>query len=162
MPAVCFMKLMQHAHRLVDTPCHCRQPGQYCGGTRRNASDEDRAERRGENAALALAITGDMPDPSSRPAELQANNTAVDLALAHPATPRNPYTQPAGPKDTPSQMDAPWTGDAQTQQWSRTVTDQVMERGLKNEHTETATPQRAMKRDSSSGNTLKPKLKFAA
>ncbi|WP_426700051.1 hypothetical protein ACPPVV_11645 [Rhodanobacter sp. Col0626] len=44
----------------------------------------------------------------------QANNTAVELAIAHPAEPRDPYTQPAAAHDTPSRIAAPWNRDAQT------------------------------------------------
>jgi predicted ABC-type ATPase len=73
----------------------------------------------------------------------QANNAAVDLALANPPTPRDPYTQPAGPKDARSILDAPWKHDAQTQHWSRTVTDEMLEHGIKITHVETASPQRA-------------------
>ena len=88
----------------------------------------------------------------------QANNTAVELALAHPPTPRDPYTQPAGPKDTPSRLDAPWVRDAQTQQWSRTVTDQLMEHGLKSTHAEVAGPQRAMELDAAAHQAIRDNL----
>ena len=84
----------------------------------------------------------------------QANNTAVELALAHPATPRDPYTQPANANDTPSHRDAQWTHDAQTQQWSRRVTDQVMEHGLTSAHTETAGAQRAAQLDAAAQRTV--------
>ena len=61
----------------------------------------------------------------------QANNAAVELSLTHPPTPRDPWTQPADPHDRPSHQEASWTRDAQTHQWSRTVTEQVIEHGLK-------------------------------
>ena len=88
----------------------------------------------------------------------QANNTAVELALAHPATPRDPYTQPAGPHDARSLTDAPWTRDAQTRQWSRTVTDAVMEHGLKSTHIDIATPQRAAQLDAAAEHTIAENL----
>ncbi|MFC4765390.1 phospholipase effector Tle1 domain-containing protein [Dyella koreensis] len=88
----------------------------------------------------------------------QASSTAVELQLARPFTPVDPYTQPAGPHDTPSQIDAPWTRDAQTKQWSRTVTDQVMEHGLKSAHAEVATPQRAGQLDVAAQNTIADNL----
>ena len=73
----------------------------------------------------------------------QATNAAAELALARVPTPRDPYTQPAGPNDTPSHGYAPWTRDAQTQQWSRVVKGAVMEHGLQSTYTDVATPPRA-------------------
>jgi len=84
----------------------------------------------------------------------QADNTAVELALAHPARPSDPHTQPAGPGDTRSVIDASWTRDPHTRQWSRTVTDAVMEHGLKSTHVETAAPARAAELDAAARHTM--------
>gem|GEM_PF-4516797 len=77
----------------------------------------------------------------------QANSAAVELALAHPVAPRDPYTQPAAAHDTVSLAEASWIRDAQTRQWSRHVVDQVMEHGMVSTHTDIATPQRAAELD---------------
>ncbi|WP_449424753.1 XVIPCD domain-containing protein, partial [Rhodanobacter lindaniclasticus] len=87
-----------------------------------------------------------------------ANNTAVELALAHPATPRDPYIQPATAQDTPSRLPAPWQRDAVSAAWSRTVTDAVLEHGLKRTHGETATPSRAAALDAAAHATLAANL----
>ncbi|WP_426700053.1 hypothetical protein ACPPVV_11655 [Rhodanobacter sp. Col0626] len=84
----------------------------------------------------------------------QANNTAVELAMAHPAEPRDPYTQPAAAHDTPSRIAAPWNRDAQTQAWSRYVTDQVLEHGPASTHMETATPERAAQLNAAAQQTI--------
>ncbi|MEO6926785.1 MAG: hypothetical protein ABI129_08945, partial [Rhodanobacter sp.] len=84
----------------------------------------------------------------------QANNTAVELALAHTTEPRDPYTQPAAAHDTPSRIAAPWTRDVQTQAWSRHVTDQVLEHGLTSTHIEAAIPQRATQLDTAAQQTI--------
>jgi predicted ABC-type ATPase len=88
----------------------------------------------------------------------QANNAAADLALANPPTPRDPYRQPAGPNDTRSQLDAPWKHDAQTQLWSRTVTDEMLEHGIKITHVETASPQRAAELNAAAQHTIAENL----
>jgi len=84
----------------------------------------------------------------------KASNTAVDLALAHPNTPKDPYSQPAGPGDTQSIGDAPWARDPQTQTWSRHVTDQVLEHGITIAHNETATPSRAAQLNHAADQTI--------
>lgn len=88
----------------------------------------------------------------------QANNTAVELALGHPATPCDPYTQPAGTNDTPSKLSAPWTRDTQTRQWTRHVTDQVLEHGLAATHDEVASAQRAAQLDAAAQQTIAANL----
>ena len=88
----------------------------------------------------------------------QANNTAVELALAHPAPPRDPYTQPASAQDTSSRLPAPWQRDAASGAWSRTVTDAVLEHGLKSTHVETATPSRTAALDAAAHATLADNL----
>ena len=84
----------------------------------------------------------------------QANNTAVDLALAHQDEPRDPYAQPGGPDDTPSRIAAPWIRDSQTQQWSRLVTDRVLEHGLASTHVEQADRPRAAQLDEAAEQTI--------
>lgn len=88
----------------------------------------------------------------------QANNTAVNLALAHPAEPRDPYTQPAAPHDTPSHVAAPWKRDAQTQQWSRVVTDRMLEHGMAATHIEHASAARAAQLDAAARQTVETNL----
>lgn len=88
----------------------------------------------------------------------QANNTAVELALSHPAPPRDPYTQPAGANDPPSKLAAPWIRDVDTRQWSRQVTDQVMEHGLTVNHSDPATPQRTAQLDAAAQQTIATNL----
>lgn len=88
----------------------------------------------------------------------QANNTAVELALEHVATPRDPYTQPATAQDAPSRLAAPWQRDAASGSWSRTITDAVLEHGLKSTHVETATPSRSAELDAAAQATLAANL----
>lgn len=88
----------------------------------------------------------------------QANNAAVNLALAHPAEPRDPYTQPAAPHDTPSHVAAPWKRDAQTQQWSRVVTDRMLEHGMAATHIEHASAARAAQLDEAARQTIEANL----
>lgn len=88
----------------------------------------------------------------------QANNAAVNLALAHPAEPRDPYTQPAAPHDTPSHVAAPWKRDAQTQQWSRVVTDRMLEHGMAATHVEHASAARAAQLDEAVRQTIEANL----
>lgn len=88
----------------------------------------------------------------------QANNAAVNLALAHPAEPRDPYTQPAAPHDTPTHVAAPWKRDAQTQQWSRVVTDRMLEHGMAATHVEHASTARAAQLDEAARQTIEANL----
>jgi hypothetical protein len=88
----------------------------------------------------------------------QANNTAVELALANPAEPRDPYTQPAAAHDAPSQITAPWTRDVQTHTWSRHVTDRVLEHGINITHLDAASPERAAQLDAAAQQTIAENL----
>jgi hypothetical protein len=88
----------------------------------------------------------------------QANNTAVELALANPAEPRDPYTQPAAAHDAPSQITAPWTRDVQTHTWSRHVTDRVLEHGINITHLDAASPERAAQLDAAAQQTIAESL----
>jgi hypothetical protein len=84
----------------------------------------------------------------------KASNTAVDLALAHPNTPKDPYSQPPGKGDAYSIRDAEWTRDPQNQTWSRHVTDQVLEHGITIAHNETAGPVRAAQLNHAADQTI--------
>jgi hypothetical protein len=88
----------------------------------------------------------------------QASSVAVELALAHPPRPRDPYSQPASPQDTPSHVDAPWKRDAQTQQWSRVVTDRMLEHGMAATHIEHASAARAAQLDEAARQTIEANL----
>lgn len=88
----------------------------------------------------------------------QANSTAVELALGHPAPPQDPYSQSAGGNDAPSKLPASWIRDADTEHWSRHVTDQVMEHGLTSNHTVVANPQRAAQLDAAAQQTIEANL----
>lgn len=57
--------------------------------------------------------------------DYKASSTAVELALAHAPSPRNPFSQPAGPGDAHAVDATPWTRDPATRQWSRYVADQT-------------------------------------
>jgi hypothetical protein len=135
-----------------------KQPQQ--GWTRSVQTDQldTDAMRFSEGMPVYKTRTESAPPAMAERLTFQANSAAVDLALANPPTPRDPFTQPAGPKDTPSRVDAPWRHDAQTQQWSRTVTDEVLEHGIKSTHVETASLQRAAELDAAAQHTMAENL----
>lgn len=85
----------------------------------------------------------------------QASSTAAELAIARAQPPLDPYSQPALPGDTPSLREAPWTRDPATHQWSRHVTDQVLEHGLTSAHTEVAHSSRAAQLDRAAEQTVR-------
>ncbi|MGN6480214.1 zeta toxin family protein [Luteibacter sp.] len=72
----------------------------------------------------------------------KASGVQVQLALAHPPAPRDPYSIKAAPTDTPSLREANWQRDAGTHAWSRSVTTGYMEHGLPVTRTELASPDR--------------------
>jgi len=72
----------------------------------------------------------------------KASGVQVQLALAHPPAPRDPYSIKAEPTDTPSLREANWERDAGTHAWSRSVTTGYMEHGLPVTRTELASPDR--------------------
>nr|WP_199041393.1 XVIPCD domain-containing protein [Dyella sp. ASV24] len=88
----------------------------------------------------------------------KATNVAVSLALARAPTPQDPYAQPAAAGDTASVKDAPWMRDPNTHQWSRHVTDRILEHGLTSAHTEFATPQRAAQLEQAAQQTIQDNL----
>jgi hypothetical protein len=91
----------------------------------------------------------------SRRLTFQANNTATELALATTYKPQDPYRQPANAHDTPTADGAPWVRDAGTRQWSRHITDQVLEHGMTRSHVEHATPQRTAELEESAMDTIR-------
>lgn len=85
----------------------------------------------------------------------QANTTAVELALAHPAAPREPYTQPANAHDAASFGNPPWQRDPHTGTWQRQIRFDFVERGMTPPfHTETASPPRAAQLDAAAARTI--------
>lgn len=91
----------------------------------------------------------------------QANTTAVELALAHRAQPRDPYTQPASASDTPLPGNPPWTRDPQTPQWSRLYVDAFAERGLSQHTRVLASPERAAQLDTAAVQLIADNLAHA-
>ncbi|GAA5081731.1 zeta toxin family protein [Lysobacter panacisoli] len=91
----------------------------------------------------AVVATGSLADRLN----YQATNTSVELVLAHPPVPKNPYALPAGVHDTPSLLPRDWTRDPDSGAWQREVVTDVIERGHKITHTETASPSRAAELD---------------
>ena len=88
----------------------------------------------------------------------QASSASVELALANPASPRDPYTQPAGPYDARLPDNPPWKRDPQTQQWSRTYTDAFVERGMSHTTSVPATLGRAAQLDAAAQQTVAENL----
>ncbi|QJD69549.1 hypothetical protein HG421_18840 [Xanthomonas campestris pv. badrii] len=84
----------------------------------------------------------------------KASGTSIELALGSPPQNKDPYTQPANAHDTRSLRDAPWIHNPDTQQWTRQVTDGLVDRSMRT-HTETASPQRAAQLDEASQHVLK-------
>lgn len=77
----------------------------------------------------------------------KATSKSVELVLGNPPTPRDPFTQPVASGEPVGQGSTPWTRDAQTGAWMRTVTDAFAERGLSATHEERAEPARAAELD---------------
>lgn len=111
-------------------------------------------------AERGLSQTHEQPAPAALAERLtyQANTAAVDLALAHPAKPRDPYTQQADAEDAALPGNPPWIRDAQTRQWSRTYVDAFAERGLSHYNIEMATPKRAAQLDAAAGQIVSNNL----
>lgn len=91
----------------------------------------------------------------SRRLSFQASNTAVELTLATTYKPQDPYRQPPNAHDTPTTDGAPWVRDAGTRQWSRHITDQVLEHGMTRSHVEHATPQRTAELENAAMDTIR-------
>lgn len=84
----------------------------------------------------------------------QASTAAIELALAHPHRPTDPYTQPASTGDTHSIRDAPWRRDPQTHLWTRRVVFGLLEHGMVNAHAERAPAARAAELDHAAERTV--------
>ena len=82
--------------------------------------------------------------------DYKASNVAIGLTLAHPPTPRDPYTIPANEHDTHSLREAPWTRNPETHQWNRTIAAGLIDYRVMDYRTETASPQRAAELDRAS------------
>lgn len=82
--------------------------------------------------------------------DYKASNVAIGLTLAHPPTPRDPYTLPANEHDTHSLREAPWTRNPETHQWNRTIASGLIDYRVMDYRTETASPQRAAELDRAS------------
>lgn len=72
-----------------------------------------------------------------------ASNASAALAMREAASPRDPFTLPAGEGDRSSLAAADWKLDPQTGDWHRDVVVQIIERGQKITDPETANPERA-------------------
>jgi Zeta toxin len=68
----------------------------------------------------------------------KASSTSVQLILNSPPRPTDPYTVPADKNDTHSITSADWKREPNSGKWEREVVDQIVDRGLKITHTETA------------------------
>ena len=112
------------------------------GWTRTVSTRDPDASRLNEGFPVYLEQTLTANPALTHELNYKASGIAVQMALAHPPTPQDPYSIAPGPSDTPSIRESPWTRDAQTQAWSRSVTTGVMEHGMVNAHTETASPQK--------------------
>lgn len=77
----------------------------------------------------------------------QASKTATELALGSPPQSRDPYTLPAGERDTSSLQRAEWKHDAQIGGWTREVVTGYLDRGFPLTQPELATPERAAQLD---------------
>ncbi|MGO4701406.1 XVIPCD domain-containing protein [Dyella sp. 2RAB6] len=94
--------------------------------------------------------------------DYKASNVAIGLTLAHPPTPRDPYTIPANEHDTRSLREAPWTRSAETHQWSRTIAAGLIDYRVMDYRTEVASPQRAAELERSSRQIVADNLTHSA
>ncbi|NKJ19691.1 XVIPCD domain-containing protein [Dyella sp. SG609] len=94
--------------------------------------------------------------------DYKASNVAIGLTLAHPPTPRDPYTLPANERDTHSLREAPWTRSPDTHQWSRTVAAGLIDYRVMDYRTEVASPQRAAELERASQQIVKDNLAHSA
>jgi hypothetical protein len=74
----------------------------------------------------------------------KASNVAVELALAHPHRPQDPFTQPASRQEAAG---GDWVRNPQTHAWNRNVDDPnpvfTIDGPITSTHVETASPQRS-------------------
>lgn len=84
----------------------------------------------------------------------KASGVQVQLQLANPSIPHDPYMQKSDASDTPSLREANWRRDPETHQWNRQVTDGYLEHGLPRSHQEQASPERASLLDQAAQATI--------
>lgn len=76
----------------------------------------------------------------------KASRQAVQLRLASPDVPVDPYRVAADSRDTPSLHESPWVRDPDTRRWTREVADRVIDRTTQT-RTEVADPAKAAELD---------------
>ncbi|MGH8083323.1 MAG: hypothetical protein ACREP7_22290, partial [Lysobacter sp.] len=83
----------------------------------------------------------------------KASTLSVQLRLADPDIPLDPYRIAADSRDTPSLRDSPWTRNAQTGEWTRQVADGLIDRSM---HTtaQKADPQKKAELDAYAQSTI--------
>ena len=120
------------------------QPDHPERGWQRVALDApDAAERAGNHQSSRQWRTFAADPVLSDALSYKASNTAVELALAHPAMPRDPYTIPSNERDARSLREAPWTRDPATHQWTRHVAEGLLDPRVMGYRTDVAAPSRA-------------------
>jgi hypothetical protein len=90
------------------------------------------------------------PPETANELNYKASGVQVQMALAHPPAPRNPYSVEANKTDTPSLREANWQRDPSTHGWHREVTTGYMEHGLPMTRSEIASPERTRELEQSS------------
>lgn len=90
------------------------------------------------------------PPETANELNYKASGVQVQMALAHPPAPRNPYSVEANKSDTPSLREANWQRDPNTHGWHREVTTGYMEHGLPMTRSEIASPERTRELEQSS------------
>jgi len=93
---------------------------------------------------LSVTHTETAPPQVADELNYKAASRAVQLRLATPDVPVDPYRIPADANDTRSLRDSAWERDAQSGQWTRQVTDGLIERNVMHSHRESATPEKAV------------------
>lgn len=122
------------------------------GWTRQVSGGPAQGIGRGPHAMPTQTLTAG-PELASE-LNYKASGVQVQLQLANPSLPRDPYTQKADAMDTPSLREASWRRDPETHQWNRQVTDGYLEHGLPRSHQEQASPGRASRLDQAAQATM--------
>lgn len=84
----------------------------------------------------------------------KATNKSAELILGSPPPQRDPFSQPASQRDTPSSRISNWERDPQSREWTRTVYGPFVERGMTPTSVEAATPERAAQLDQAAAQTV--------
>ncbi len=92
---------------------------------------------------LSVTHTQTAPPQVADELNYKAASRAVQLRLATPDVPVDPYRIPADANDTRSLRDSAWERDAHSGQWTRQVSDGLLERNVMHRHRESATPDKA-------------------